>query len=85
MDLFRKRFHYAVNGTESDMCRTSRARTSSGHRTQPFRAGLPSVAPPAFWLCRGRSGISALARPTEDLRVVAREWGGETRRVKFRI
>src|SRR5712691_10172379 len=59
-------------------CRTSGARNSSGHRTQPFRAGLASGAPPALWLWRGRFGICALTRPTWNLRVVARDSRGET-------
>ncbi len=78
-DLFRKRFSRAGNGANSVRCRTSGARNSSGHRSQPFRAGLTSGAPPALWLCRGRFGIWALARPTGDLRVGARDSGWETR------
>src|SRR5712692_3358393 len=84
----------AAGGAESDMCRTSGARTSSGHRTQPCRAGLRSVAPPALWLCRGRfeidalprsTGICVLTRSNGNLRVVAPDSWWETSRLELVI
>jgi hypothetical protein len=56
------------------MCRTYGAQNSCGYRSQPFRAGLRSVAPLALWLCRGRFEIFPWQLVTRTWQLVDRSF-----------